>query len=148
MATDRDTRPEEIHALVADDDQAARFLLATLLRVTDGVSSVVEAVNGLDAVELGRSRRLDVALLDLNMPGLDGIEAALELRSLQPGLRIALRSSAPEVLRRRGAGLGLPLFDKVDLDGLLGWVQRQAGAGRMAAVPAAPCAASAAGGGR
>lgn len=60
------------------------------------------------------------------MPGLNGVEAALRLRLLQPLMRIALHSSDPDALRERAIGLGLPLFDKIQFEGLLGWVEGQA----------------------
>lgn len=112
--------------LVADDDHVVRTLFATLFRATAGIASVIEAEDGAVAVELARERRLDIAVLDLNMPRLDGVEAALQLRTLQPSLRIALHSSDPELLRQRAAGLELPLFDKVDFESLLAWVEQQA----------------------
>jgi CheY-like chemotaxis protein len=112
--------------LVADDDPRVRTLLVTLLRATPGVTSIVEAEDGAEAVELARTRRLDIAVLDLMMPRLDGVEAALRLRALQPSLKIALHSSDPELLHQRAAGLDLPLFDKLNSDRLLAWVERQA----------------------
>jgi CheY-like chemotaxis protein len=112
--------------LVADDDEDVRRLFATLLRATAGVASVLEAKDGAEAVDLGRERQLDVAVLDLNMPRLDGVAAAVKLRALRPSLKIALYSSDAELLRQRAAGLELPLFDKFDLDRLLEWVERQA----------------------
>jgi CheY-like chemotaxis protein/rubredoxin len=115
-----------IRVLVADDDARVRSLLATLLQATAGVASVIEAEDGAEAVRLGRDEHVGVAVLDLNMPGLDGVEAALALASLRPALRIALHSSDPELLRQRAAGLELPLFDKADFDGLGEWVERQA----------------------
>jgi CheY-like chemotaxis protein len=129
--------------LVADDDTGVRTMLARLLRATAGVTSVIEAEDGSEAVELARERRLDIAVLDLNMPGLDGVEAALRLRALQPSLQIALHSSDPELLRQRAVGLELPLFDKLDFDRLLAWVERQAeeataASGNAAVAPMAP----------
>ena len=112
--------------LVADDDERVRAMFATLLRATAGVVSVIEAQDGAEAVEVARERRLDIAVLDLNMPRADGVEAALRLRALQPSLHIALYSSDPELLGQRAAGLALPLFDKVDFDRLRAWVERQA----------------------
>jgi len=47
-------------------------MLARLLRATAGVASVVEAADGVEAVELAGARRLDIAVLDLNMPRLNG----------------------------------------------------------------------------
>jgi CheY-like chemotaxis protein len=115
-----------IRVLLADDHKGVRTLLATLLRATAGVGSVIEANDGAEAVELGCEQRLDVAALDLSMPHLDGVEVAIRLHALQPSLRIALHSSDPELLRRRAGGLELPLFDKIDFDRLLEWVERQA----------------------
>jgi CheY-like chemotaxis protein len=110
--------------LVADDDPSVRTMFATLLR-TSAVTSVIEAADGVEAVDIAREYRLDVAVLDLNMPRLDGVAAALRLRELQPSLRIALHSSDPELLLQRAAGLDLPLFDKLDVDGLMIWLERQ-----------------------
>ena len=101
-------------------------MFARLLRATAGVASVVEAADGVEAVELAGARRLDIAVLDVNMPRLNGIDTAVRLRSLQPSLQIALHSSDPELLRQRAAGLDLPLFDKLDFDQLIAWVQRHA----------------------
>jgi CheY-like chemotaxis protein len=112
--------------LVADDHRGVRTMFAKLLRATAGVASVVEAADGVEAVELAGARRLDIAVLDLNMPRLNGIDTAVRLRSLQPSLQIALHSSDPELLRQRAAGLDLPLFDKLDFDQLIAWVQRHA----------------------
>jgi CheY-like chemotaxis protein len=111
--------------LVADDDPGVRTMFAGLLRVTAGVTSVVEAADGAEAVDIAREQRLDVAVLDLNMPRLDGVAAALRLRTLQPSLAIALHSSDPELLRERAAGLDLPRFDKLEFDRLLVWLEDQ-----------------------
>lgn len=114
-----------IRVLVAEDDEAMRVLLVAVLRATEGVASVVEAVDGAEAVALGRTRPLDVAVLDLNMPRLDGIEAAARLRARQPWLQIALHSTDAHQLHERASGLGLPLFDKLHLDDVLEWVEGQ-----------------------
>jgi CheY-like chemotaxis protein len=131
-----------VRLLLADDDAGVRAIIATLLRAAAGVGSVLEAEDGAEALALARGSHFDVAVLDMNMPRLDGIEAACRLRSLQPTLAIALHSSDPELLRRRAAGLGLPLFDKIDFDRLLAWVEQHAKAtvahGRGAIAPLAP----------
>ena len=121
-----DTTAAGVRLLVADDDARVRSLFATLLGAIPGVTSVIEADDGGEAVELARKHRVEVAVLDLNMPHLDGVAAALRLHELLPSLRIALHSSDPELLRQRAAGLELPLFDKADFDRLVTWVERQA----------------------
>ena len=115
-----------IRMLVADDDPSVRALLGTLLRETEGVSFVLEVEDGARAVSVARDVPFDVALLDLDMPRLDGVQAARLLLALDPSMRVALHSADPDALRARAEGLGLPLFDKLDLDALLGWVTRQA----------------------
>jgi CheY-like chemotaxis protein len=121
-----DARAAGIRVLLADDDPRVRELFATLLRATDGVAAVIEAENGAEAVQLGGEQDIDVVVLDLNMPGLDGVEAALRLAALEPSPRIALHSADPELLRQRAFGLELPLFDKLDSEPLREWVERQA----------------------
>jgi hypothetical protein len=76
----------------------------------------------------------------MNMPRLDGIEAARRLRALQPTLPVALHSSDPELLRQRAAGLELPLFDKIEFDRLLSWVEQQAKAAAAHHAAVAPLA--------
>jgi len=63
--------------LVADDDRVVLFTLAEGLR--DAGFEVVEARDGLRALELCRSGQPDLALLDIRMPGLDGLELARRL---------------------------------------------------------------------
>lgn len=65
--------------LVADDDRVVLFTLAEGLR--DAGFEVLEARDGLRALELCRSEQPDLALLDIRMPGLDGLELARRLRS-------------------------------------------------------------------
>ena len=124
-AAPTDAAASGARVLVADDDSGVRTMLATLLRATAGVTSVIEAKDGSDAIDIAREQRLDVAVLDLNMPRVDGVAAALRLRALQPSLQIALHSSDYELLLERAAGLDLPLFDKLDFDRLLTWVESQ-----------------------
>lgn len=121
-----------LRVLVADDDARVRSIIATLLRATEGVADVLEAADGAEAVALGRAQRPDLVVLDLNMPGLDGVEAARRLLALEHSPGIALHSADPDSLRQRAAGLDLPLFDKADAEGLLAWVERQATAPRIA----------------
>jgi CheY-like chemotaxis protein len=84
-----------IRVLVADDDDRVRSLFAALLRRAEGVSSVLEVTDGADAVRAAQEAGVRVAVLDLNMPRVDGLEAALRLVALQPSMRIALHSSDP-----------------------------------------------------
>lgn len=65
-----------ISVVVADDQELVRAGFATILGLQDDMEVVAEAGDGVEAVEVVRRLRPDVALLDIRMPGLDGIEAA------------------------------------------------------------------------
>ena len=66
---------EEVRVVVADDHPVVRQGLVTLLGSLPGVVVVGEAADGLEAVSLGERHQPDVIVMDLNMPGIDGIEA-------------------------------------------------------------------------
>lgn len=66
-------RTEQIQVLVADDEAPARQRLLDLLRKDHDVEKIVEAVDGLSAVEAIRAQRFDLVLLDVQMPELDGM---------------------------------------------------------------------------
>lgn len=68
-----------IRALIADDHALARAGLQALLASEPDIEVVGTAADGIEAVELARSLRPDVACLDVRMPGRDGISAAREL---------------------------------------------------------------------
>jgi DNA-binding NarL/FixJ family response regulator len=60
---------------VADDQELVRLGLRTLLDSEDGITVVAEAADGIAAVDRAREHRPDVVLMDVRMPGIDGIEA-------------------------------------------------------------------------
>lgn len=116
----------QVRVLVADDDKGVRAHFVSLLGDTNGITSTLEAEDGAEAVQVGLQLRPEIAVLDLNMPRLSGVEAAQTLRALQPSMRIALQSSDPDDLRARAGGLGLSLFDKLECERLVQWVEMQA----------------------
>lgn len=83
-----------IRVLIVDDHAVVRKGLAMVLRLEPDLEVVGEAGNGQRAVELARAWRPDVVLLDLIMPGMDGKETALALRSAVPGARILVLTGA------------------------------------------------------
>ncbi len=62
-----------IRVLVADDQDLVRTGLAMILDAQPGIEVVAQAADGLEAVALARRQRPDVCLVDIRMPGLDGI---------------------------------------------------------------------------
>ncbi|MFI9156207.1 response regulator [Kitasatospora aureofaciens] len=77
-----------IRTMVVDDDALVRLGLVDLLAQDPELTVVAEAVDGLQAVELARGRRIDVALMDIRMPRLDGIAATRRLCQLADAPRV------------------------------------------------------------
>ncbi|WP_405816416.1 response regulator transcription factor [Streptomyces sp. NBC_01390] len=73
-----------IRVLVADDEALMRVGIRLILENADDIEVVAEAGDGLEAVAACRTREIDVALLDIRMPGTDGIAAAEEIGRLSP----------------------------------------------------------------
>ncbi|MCD0483586.1 response regulator transcription factor [Streptacidiphilus sp. ASG 303] len=71
-----------IRAMIVDDDALVRLGLADLLDADDGIEVVAQAADGVQAVELAAAHRIDVALVDVRMPRMDGITATARLRAL------------------------------------------------------------------
>lgn len=72
-----------MNILLADDEVLARTRLKSLLRDIEGdYTLVAEATNGQQVVDICAQKQIDIALLDIRMPGLDGIEAAFLLAKL------------------------------------------------------------------
>jgi len=74
-----------IRLLLADDENLIRSALALLLGMEDDLEVVAEAASGDEALAMARAHEPDVAVLDLQMPGLDGIAVAQSLRTELPG---------------------------------------------------------------
>jgi CheY-like chemotaxis protein len=120
-----DNRESPIRLLVADDDPFARALLASGARGTLGAIVVLEAEDGAEAIQLGLQHRPAIAVLDVDLPRLGGIEAATTLRELRPGLRVALQAEDLRRCREPAHAQGLPLFPKRSLDHALAWLDAQ-----------------------
>jgi DNA-binding NarL/FixJ family response regulator len=77
-----------IRVLVADDHPVVRAGLGAVIAEQDDLELVAEAENGATAVALFREHRPDVALMDLRMPGMDGVEAIRAIATEFPDARI------------------------------------------------------------
>ena len=73
----------DIRTIVVDDEKPAREEITHLLRGVEGVTLVGEADNGLEAYHLIEAEQPDLALLDIQMPGLDGFQLVREIRTLE-----------------------------------------------------------------
>jgi two-component system response regulator DesR len=91
-----------IRLLIADDQALVRGALAALLDLEPDLEVVAEVGRGDEVVDAVLEAKPDVALLDVEMPGLDGIEAAAALRTAVPGVRVLMVTTfgRPGYLRR------------------------------------------------
>ena len=91
-----------IRLLLADDQALVRGALATLLGLETDLEVVAEVGRGDEVVAAARAARPDVALLDVEMPGLDGIAATAALRAALPSCRVLVVTTfgRPGYLRR------------------------------------------------
>jgi two-component system response regulator DesR len=110
-----------IRVLLADDETLLRRAIASLLDLSDEIEVVAQAADGLEAVALAAEHEPDVVLLDLEMPGLDGVDAAARILEGRPGQAVVLltRHGRPGVLKRAlAAGVRGFLPKSVDPDEL------------------------------
>jgi two-component system response regulator DesR len=90
-----------IRLLIADDEDLLRSALAALLALEADLTVVAEASTSTDAVRLAREHRPDIAVLDLEMPPADGLQAAAEIRAgSETQIILVTRHARPAVLRR------------------------------------------------
>jgi two-component system, NarL family, response regulator DesR len=98
-----------IRVLIAEDQSMVRGALASLIALEDDIEVVAEVGRGDEVVGAARAHRADVALLDIEMPGQDGIRAAADLARELPTTRALMLTTfgRPGYLRRAlesGAG--------------------------------------------
>ena len=97
-----------VRVLIADDHRLFAEALQAILSTEERITVVGRAADGFEAVELARTLRPDVVALDLNMPVMDGFEAAAALEQLEwpPAVLILTGSSSPQDIdRARRAGV-------------------------------------------
>ena len=71
-----------MNILIVDDEPLARQRLSNLLKDMNGYEPCGEAANGNEALQLAQELKPDVILMDIRMPGMDGLEAALHLNNM------------------------------------------------------------------
>jgi two-component system chemotaxis response regulator CheY len=111
--------------LIADDAEFLRVRTGRLLAI-EGFS-VVEADNGVRAVELFQSENPDVVLLDISMPEKDGLTALKEILALKPNAKVVMLSSLGQetmVLQAIRAGAKDYVVKPVEKERILGVVHK------------------------
>ncbi len=121
-----------IRLLIVDDHAVVREGLEAMLAADPGITHITTAANGADAIRLCTAETPDVVLLDLRMPGGDGLSVLDTIRARWPTVRVLLLSanaSTTEVLRARHAGAAGHLSKSTDRAALLAAIQLSAAGG-------------------
>jgi len=84
---------DPITVLLIDDHQVVRQGLRDFLEVQEGIAIVGEASSGEEGVHLARELIPDVVLMDLVMPGIDGVEATRQIKAASPHTRVIVLTS-------------------------------------------------------
>lgn len=84
-----------MRVLIADDSAVVRSRLTEMLSVIEGLEVVGEAVDALEALELQARMQPDVVILDIRMPGGNGIDVFQELKKAYPGTSVIILTNYP-----------------------------------------------------
>jgi two-component system, NarL family, nitrate/nitrite response regulator NarL len=128
---------DPVRILLVDDHPMMRRGLRDLLAMEDDMDPVGEAGNGLDAIQLALELEPDLILLDLNMPGMDGLETLRGMRDREVDARIIMftvSDDQTDVLQALRQGADGYLLKDMDADDLVEHV-RLAARGKLALSP-------------
>lgn len=115
-----------IRVLIADDHPIVREGLRNLVTLDPGMHVVAEAADGQETVRLATSLKPDIALVDLRMPGMDGVEALAAIRERAPEVRTVVLttfSGDEDVYRAFRAGAKAYLLKDASRDELLSCIR-------------------------
>ncbi|MFF4451942.1 response regulator [Streptomyces goshikiensis] len=118
--------PGRVRVLLVDDHQVVRRGLRTFLEVQDDIEVVGEASDGEEGIARAEELRPDVILMDIKMPGTDGIEALRRLRGLANPARVLIVTSFTEqrtVVPALRAGAAGYVYKDIDPDALAGAIR-------------------------
>jgi two-component system OmpR family response regulator len=111
---------EEMQMLLVDDEDDFRMTLANRLKLRK--IDVTDVASGNEAIDLARQKSFDVAVIDVKMPGIDGIETLKQIKQLQPAIEVVMLTGHASIESGMEA-MKLGAFDYVmkpcDIDELL-----------------------------
>jgi CheY-like chemotaxis protein len=109
--------------LIVDDSRVSRMMIRARVAAAHPDWAVAEAASGDEALEMAAKNAPDFVTMDVNMPGLNGFEAAQKMQNLLPNVRLAmLTANIQESSRARSDALGLRFVQKPITDASLAQV--------------------------
>ena len=128
-----------VKILVVDDHPMIRRGIASLINASDGLECVAEAVDGIEALEVCARTAVDIVLMDMIMPRMDGASATQAIRAKHPNVRVLILTSFYEqdqVQNAMRAGAMGYMLKTASADELVGAI-RAAHAGQRTLAPEA-----------
>lgn len=99
--------------LLVDDSRVARMMTRKIIETAHPDWKVVEAGDGTQAIGLFGEAKPDYVVLDVNMPGIDGLETARRLKEIDPGAVITLlTANIQEPVRQQAESIGVGFLNK------------------------------------
>ena len=99
--------------LIVDDSRVSRLLTRQHIQVRHADWVVEEAANGDEAIAKAKGLQPDLVLLDVNMPGMNGVDAAAALRAMLPNAHISLlTANVQAATRQRAQEIGVGFMEK------------------------------------
>lgn len=113
-----------VTVLIVDDSKLARIVAAKALAALQPDWEKVEAGNAEDALTILKQQKIDVAMIDFNMPDKDGLELAAEIRTVHPTMPIAVITAniQDEVIARAREVNATFVSKPLTEDGLRGFI--------------------------
>jgi two-component system NarL family response regulator len=108
--------------LLVDDHALLRTGVANIINHEPALEVVAEAANGMDAIEAFREHRPDVVLMDLRMPGLEGVEAVTRIREIDPQALVVVLTTYDadeDIARALKAGAKAYILKDIDAESLI-----------------------------
>jgi two-component system, NarL family, invasion response regulator UvrY len=93
LGTRTDSAASTVNVLIVDDQPPFRDVARTVVSLLTGWKVVAEAATGEDAVLAARATEPGIVLMDINLPGISGIEATRQIVAAAPGTRVILLST-------------------------------------------------------
>jgi len=99
--------------LIVDDSRAARMILGRMIKEIDSSWEIIEASNGAEGVDVAKQKEPGTVVMDYNMPGIDGIEAARQIKEGLPNAKITiLTANIQKAILEKAEEIGVGFLTK------------------------------------
>ncbi|VAW68019.1 hypothetical protein MNBD_GAMMA09-2371 [hydrothermal vent metagenome] len=99
--------------MIIDDSRVSRMMISAIIKSKAPELMIIEAADGKQAIELSKKNSINFFSVDLNMPGIDGIETITLLKEGLPGAKYALlTANIQDTIHKKAAQAGAKCFNK------------------------------------